>query len=218
MLTVIGLMLLGVVLIRRKVEWGDPALWTWPVPDAIIGGQSYPAVISDGVGTDRPEGKSHRGVDIMYRRKSSRDLATRYAPKTSNGTPGHIAPPFTPIVAARAGTVWSVANTPRGWTVVISHDGTKFATYYTHLESVALPAHKAGVSLATGKPTVIGAGDYIGAMGWDPKDASKTRHLHFAVWESGPESHAVDPEAAMRSWSRVPWQWDPDADNEKEDA
>jgi len=214
MFAVIGFLALALMAIRRRVDWGAPSLWVWPVPSMVIGGVRYDAVISDGVGTDRPDGASHRGVDIMYRRRSARDLP-QY-PTSDGHSPGHVAPPFTPVLAARAGTIWSVAYTPRGWTVVISHDGSTFATYYTHMQSVAFPAHRKGVNLATGQPTVIGRGDYIGAVGWDPMDKSKTRHLHFAVWAGGPESHAVDPEPAMKTWPRAAWQWDPTADNEEE--
>lgn len=188
--------------LRRRVEWG--AGWVWPVPSfRAKDGTVYDAVISSGIGTPRGAGL-HRGVDVMYRRRSRSDRP-EYKPKTSDGSPMHFAPPLTPVVAARDGVIWSASKTPRGWSVVIDH-GKPFATYYTHLDHLAWPdAFANGRSVATGARKRVKAGDVIGSMGADPQDKAKLRHLHFAVWHGGTDSHAVDPEPAMREWARVPW-------------
>jgi len=183
----------------RTVPWGAPEHWLWPVPPRRIGDVMYRASISDPWGTQRPDGRTHRGVDIMYRRRSKTDLVAEYPPRSSSGSPMHFAPWGTPIVAARDGIVWSCARTPRGWTIVLSH-GRPFATYYTHLEVPVFPEHARGVNTATGKPTPVRRGDGLGVMGWDPMDPAKLRHLHFAVWVGGGESAAANPETAMRTW------------------
>lgn len=191
---------------RRPVEWG--AGWMWPVPDAIIGGNLYRPVITDGFGSPRPGGRLHTGVDVMYRRRTALDQSLRYPPRTPSGSAGAFAPEGTPIVAARAGRVWSAKRTPRGFAVVLDH-GTPFETFYQHLDVLVFPEHRHGVNVATGKPTPIKAGDLLGTMGFDPLDPQRLRHLHFAVWLNGNDDAAIDPKQAMESWTRVPWQYDP---------
>jgi hypothetical protein len=200
-LMLLALLVGALAFLRRKVEWGTG--WMWPVPSfQAKDGTLYEAVISDGIGTPRPHGV-HRGVDIMFRRRSRTDRP-EYPDKSASGSPMHFAPPGIPVVAARDGTIWSAGKTPRGWSVVINH-GRPFATYYTHLVALAVAPHADGKSVGTGKVTHIRAGDVIGLMGADPMDASKLRHLHFSVAHDGPpESAAVDPADAMRTWSRPP--------------
>lgn len=193
-----------VAFLRRRVTW--PVGWMWPVPSLKTkDGARYDAVISDGVGTARGDAV-HRGVDIMYKRRTSTDRP-EYKQGT-DGTRGFFAPPLTPIVAARDGVVWSAGNTPRGWTVVLDH-GKPWATYYTHMEHTPFPAHAQGVNTATGHATPVKAGDVIGFMGYDPMDAAKLRHLHFAVWHGGTDEDAIDPADEMTKWPRPSWSWTP---------
>ena len=193
---------------RRVSDWG--AGWMWPVPTLKMGGHSYEAVITDGVGSPRG-GELHHGVDIMYRRRNPADRP-EYTTKTvngvRNGSPMHFAPPGTPIVAARDGKVWSVGNTPHGWSVVIDH-GKPFATYYTHLSSAVLPAHASGRNTVTGTETHVKAGDIIGWMGASPLDGEHLRHLHFEVWHGGTTNEAIDPAPEMPTWQRPTWEWTP---------
>lgn len=184
--------------LRRRVEWG--AGWMWPLPNLRTkDGTEYEAVISDTVGSPRGDGV-HRGVDIMYRRRSASDRP-EYQPGTPNGTKVFFAPQGVPVSAAKDGKIWSAYKTPRGWTVVIDH-GQPFATYYTHLSALAVAPHANGKNLA-GKPTFVRAGDVIGLMGSDPMDKAKLIHLHFSVAHGGPpEKDAVDPEPEMHSWPR----------------
>lgn len=196
----LALLLATLAFLRRKVEWGTG--WMWPVPTLRTkDGSLYAAVISDGVGSPRGEGRIHNGVDIMFRRKSKGDRP-EFKPGTSDGTPNYFAPQVT-IHAAKDGVIWSASKTPRGWSVVIDH-GKPFASYYTHLVALAIPEHRAGKNVITGKPTRVKAGDVIGLMGFDPMDKQKLRHLHFAVWHGGTDTAAVDPEEAMRTWPRPP--------------
>jgi len=198
------LVALGVLLVSGK-SYPAPDLgpgWVWPIPPLDAGGVLYKPTVSDGLGTARPGGRIHEGVDVMYRRRQLGDQPGWRA-GSSDGTPHYFAPPMTPILAARAGAVWSVKRTARGWSVVIDH-GKPWASFYQHLESTGLPEHAGGKNVATGKPTLVHAGDILGVMGWDPLDAAKLRHLHFEVWDGAPTS-PVNPEPSMRHWSTVPW-------------
>lgn len=189
------------MLITRNIEWGPG--WVWPVPRLAINGRSYLPHVSDGVGTARPDGRSHRGVDVMYQRAPGdrAEFTSALVDGVRNGSAGNFAPPGTPVLAARGGTVWAAGETARGGTVVLDH-GKPFATYYTHLASLAVPETKRGRTPA-GVVTRVRAGDVIGYMGADPLDAAHLRHLHFEVWHKGGPEAAVDPERAMGSWPVV---------------
>ena len=160
------LLILGVWLMSRKnedIEWGLG--WHWPVPDGAT-----PAVISQEF---RPP--SHNGVDIMYRQ------AGRW-----------VAPQGTRILAARDGVVWSTGKSARGLSVVLDH-GPPWATFYQHLESVAVA-----------KGDHVRAGQLIGTMGADPTDPQGLRHLHFETWYKGAADKAVDPSPMLAGGQRGP--------------
>lgn len=194
-----ALLIGALAFLKRTVNWGTG--WMWPVPTLQTkDGARYEAVISDGVGSPRGD-QLHRGVDIMYRRKSVND---RPEYKTGSTRLFFAPPNMVPVVAAKDGVIWSAGKTPRGWSVVIDH-GKPFATYYTHMVALAVAPHANGKNTLTGKPTRIKAGDVIGLMGADPMDKSKTVHLHFSVAHNGPpESAAVDPADEMKTWPRPP--------------
>ena len=148
------------------IDWGGG--WTWPVPDR----PGSPALVTNPF--KRP---AHLGVDIMYREGGQ-----------------YVAPVGTPVLAARAGVVWSTGKTARGQNVVLDH-GAPFATFYQHLETVSIS-----------KGQRVEAGQQIGTMGADPTDPQGLRHLHFAVWYKGNgDSSSVDPGRAMPAWRRSMW-------------
>lgn len=179
---------LALVASSKPIPWG--AGWMWPVPSATFDGAGYPAVVSQGF-----HAPAHMGVDIVYRRRSRKDRP-EYPSGSTNGSPMHFAPPGVPVFAAKAGTVWSVTKSPRGWSVVINH-GAPFATFYQHMDSVIV---------AKGMPVI--AGTMLGTMGWDPLDAQRLRHLHFAVWYNGHgDSASVDPAGVIGKWTRPPLTW-----------
>lgn len=183
--------------------------WLWPIPSVVVNGIRYQPVISSGFGTPRP-GQTHRGVDLDYRRRSTTDLVKEFPPGTAGGSPMHFCPKGVPVLAARDGVVWSCGTTERGGSVVISHEnpvegGKPFATYYTHMSSLVLPKHAHGVSVATGAPTTVKAGEVLGVVGGDPMEASHFRHLHFAIWYGGTDESAIDPADAMKSWPVLAW-------------
>jgi murein DD-endopeptidase MepM/ murein hydrolase activator NlpD len=167
---------------------GLPGQWVWPLPSF----EGRRPVISDGWGSPRLDGARHRGVDIMYRRNDNLDAHRR--PGTANGSKHHVMPDGVPVVAVHDGVVWSAGWTPRGFSVVIDHGRSIGATYYTHLERIAVrPTEK-----ARGAQRVI-AGQAIGAVGADPMDQRGLKHLHFAFWRGGP-SDAIDPGPLMKTW------------------
>jgi murein DD-endopeptidase MepM/ murein hydrolase activator NlpD len=174
---VIGGLILLAMTTKRTIVWGGG--WMWPIPDLVtasptLGG--FKAKISQEY---RDTGVTHYGVDLMWW-----------------GPDGWFAPEGAPVAAARAGKVWSVELTPRGWAVVLDH-GPPWATFYQHLSEVGV---------VTGDQVV--AGQEIGKMGADPLDPAHTRHLHFAAWYRGSGDPAsVDPAPAMESWGRWRWAW-----------
>lgn len=166
--------------------------WVWP----MLRWEGRAPVISDGYGSPRPRGNRgqiHRGVDLMYRRRSRSDLADRFPPRPPHSR-WHFTPPGTVVVAAGPGEVWSAGWTSRGYSVVISH-GAPWATYYTHLSSLFIRDSRRGSS---GERVV--AGQPIGIVGADPQDGNAIAHLHFEVWRGGAGDHAIDPAPLLARW------------------
>lgn len=190
--TAAAVMVLRMMNKQASPAWGSG--WTWPIPDLMISpprvDSVQPAAISQefrGAGDASP----HFGVDLMYRSGSGGDRSWL------NRSPW-FAPTGTPVVAAKAGTVWSVEESPRGWMIVLDH-GPPWATFYQHLEKVS-----PGISPGTR----VEAGHQLGVMGSDPTDPEHVRHLHFAAWYHGSGDEAsVDPAEAMIGWTR--WHWTP---------
>lgn len=163
--------------------------WVWPVPRW----NGRVPVISDGMGTPRPGGILHGGVDIMFPRAA----ADPYKVGSPNGSPHHVMPDGLVALAASDGRVWSAGPTPRGLAIRIDHAPRKVTTFYTHLEKLLVTPCKPGAS----QERVV-AGQPIGIIGFDPLDAAHLKHLHFEVWLGGPENR-IDPAAVMRSWDVV---------------
>ncbi len=109
--------------------------------------------------------------------------------KADHGSKGYEVPEGTPVMAARAGVVWSAALGSRGHAVVIDH-GRPYATFYQHL-----------ANLKVKKGDQVVAGQELGACGYSPIDSQGIRHLHFALWVGGASEHAVDPEPYVRAWA-----------------
>ncbi|MCE9579989.1 MAG: M23 family metallopeptidase [Deltaproteobacteria bacterium] len=167
--------------------WGGPlpGRWVWPV--AVWRGRR--PIISNEF-----RAPAHLGVDLMFARRPD-DTARAGSP---NGSAGFVMPDDRLALAASDGGVWSCAWTPRGWSVVIDHAPTAtVATYYTHL---ALPWLKPTQRAQSGQR--VRAGQPIGIIGADPKDAAGLKHLHFELWRNGP-SDPADPSPLMRGWDYV---------------
>jgi len=205
-MVLLGLAALALLTRRRPtdIEWDDG--WVWPVPPMRPwkGGPVYNPEVSQEF-----RDPDHLGVDIMYRRKGPADLVQSFRPGTPDGISKWFAPARTPIIAARAGRIWSAQRTERGYAVVVDH-GKPFATFYQHLESLAMPLHSQGLNVNTGTASYVTVGQPLGIMGFDPTDPRRLRHLHFAVWyQGGGDDASVDCVNAMAKWPRVPWAFIP---------
>src|SRR4029077_17588544 len=106
---------IGAAVEQPYVQTPSPGAWTFPVPTL---GDRLPEV-SDGFDSPRtfPDGTKgkHLGVDVMFRRRSVRDLIAVYVPGTPNGTKGYFMPDNTPALAASAGVVRFAQWTPQGF-------------------------------------------------------------------------------------------------------
>lgn len=179
---------------RKSADWGGDG-WVFPVGDI-----SSSWVGSGGIGVARItngfDAAKHRGVDIMYYGAFPSPAGRGMGGGTQSR---YFAPRGTPVFAASAGTIWSTGLTPRGWNVVIDHG--KVATFYQHLAEQPLLA----------KGDRVQAGQQIGVMGVDPLDAEHVRHLHFELWQGGPDA-AIDPAPKMAAWPHPAWDAGDQAD------
>jgi len=101
-----------------------------------------------------------------------------------------MAPRGTPVLAAAEGNVMKLFNSKQGGLTVYQFDNTQhWCYYYAHLDRYATGL-KEGTLLRKGE--ILG---YVGSTGDASPDAP---HLHFAVFELGPEKQwwkgtAIDP-------------------------
>lgn len=177
-----------------KTSPGVSDVWVWPLPK--LNGRDPD--ISDGFGSPRDAGaRKHAGVDIVYPREKPLPKAVK--PPTHEYR-GYFVPDGVPVLAAHDGKIWFAGKTGTGYSVIVDHGPLPWATYYTHLASLAIPEHRRG-RLADGRaPLLIAAGAPLGTVGWSPKDAQQGRHLHFELRHG---KVAVDPEERMRASWRV---------------
>lgn len=186
--TAAAMVVLRMLNTKASPGWGTG--WVWPIPDLMMSPPLADSVVRARISQEfRGSGSSspHYGVDLMYK---------------SAGDRGWFAPEGTPVVAAKAGTIWSVDESPRGWMIVIDH-GPPWATFYQHIDKV---------SPGIVKGARVEPGHQLGTMGSDPTDPQHVRHLHFAAWYHGAgDDSSVDPSEAMLGWGR--WQWTPPADS-----
>lgn len=164
----------------------------WVVPVARWQGRT--PVVSDGWGSPRDGGqRRHRGVDIMFRRRTRTEFGNVFPPRAPHSR-WHFMPPGTLVLAASDADVWSAGWTPRGYSIVLSH-GAPWATYYTHLASLRVRETRRGASKER-----VRAGQPLGVVGADPTDTNGIAHLHFEMWFGGGASAAVDPLPFLRRW------------------
>ena len=89
------------------------------------------------------------------------------------------APLGTPVLAVDAGVVVKLFTSVRGGLTVYQFDSrSELAYYYAHLDAYA-------EGLAEGQ--VLARGDLIGYVGYSGNANALAPHLHFAVFQLGPE-------------------------------
>lgn len=87
----------------------------------------------------------------------------------------------TPVVAAVDGKVVKLFNSvPGGLTVYQFDAGERHAYYYAHLDGYA-------PGLAEGQ--LLKRGELLGFVGYSGNASPNAPHLHFAIFELGPEKH-----------------------------
>jgi len=92
-----------------------------------------------------------------------------------------LAPRGTPVLAAADGTVVKLFNSkPGGLTVYVFDPTERYSYYYAHLDHYAN-------ALQEGQH--IKRGDLLGYVGTTGNADANTPHLHFAMFELGPEKH-----------------------------
>ena len=171
------------------------AAWVYPVPS--LGERR--AVTSNGFrAVASASSRQHLGADLMFQRRDTRDLISVYPPGSPNGSRLFFMPDDVPVLAASAGVVTFAANTPVGRTVIVRH-GNGWATYYTHL-----------ATLAVTKGQTVTAGQVLGTIGASPKDPAALAHLHVELWKGGTRAGAIDPDPFLAAWSRTTMdKWSP---------
>jgi murein DD-endopeptidase MepM/ murein hydrolase activator NlpD len=114
-----------------------------------------------------------------------------------SGAGGHVhdaadilAPRNTPIHAVENGTIAKLFVSKAGGNTIYEFDPSgEFSYYYAHLERYAAGLHDG---------QTVARGDVIGYVGTSGNAPPTVPHLHFAVYELGPEHHwwqgrAIDP-------------------------
>lgn len=90
-----------------------------------------------------------------------------------------LAPRGTPVVAADEGRVAKLFTSKQGGLTVYQFDREeKYAYYYAHLDRYAEGLREGGY---------LRAGDPVGSVGTTGNAPKDTPHLHFAIFELGPE-------------------------------
>jgi hypothetical protein len=186
--------------VDRPVGAAPASGWVFPVPRL----DDRVAEISDGFDSPRTylDGSKHKhlGVDLMFRRRSARDLIAVYAPGSANGTKAYFMPDGIPVLAASAGVVRFAQSTVAGFTLILQHP-TGWATFYTHMSS-----------LLVAKGDEVVAGQPLGIIGASPLDGEHIKHLHFELWKDGTRGGAVDPKPYVEAWPHVTIaHWEPGA-------
>ena len=178
----------------RPSGTSDAPVWVHPVPNL---GDRLAVASNPFRATESSDGKrgQHLGADLMFRRRDARDLIAVFPVGTAGGTPLFFMPEDVPALAASAGVVTFASTTPVGNTVIVRHPNG-WATYYTHL-----------ATLAVTKGALVSAGQSIGTIGASPEDGAHLRHLHFELWKGATRSGAIDPAPFLAAWSRASIEW-----------
>jgi len=113
------------------------------------------------------------------------DVGSKFGVERDGGARQHhgidiFAPRGTPVIAASAGVVRRVEETPRGGLVVWLTDDRQNRLYYAHLQSQAVTAGQR-----------VEVGDTLGTVGNTGNAITTPPHLHFGIYRRG--DGPVDP-------------------------
>jgi peptidoglycan LD-endopeptidase LytH len=137
----------------------------------------------------------HRGLRVPIDGANVDAWKGGFDERRGGGSRGHeavdiLSPRNTPIHAVASGTIAKIFESRAGGHTVYQFDGEgRLCYYYAHLERYADGLHEG---------QAIGQGDVIGFVGTSGNAPANTPHLHFAVFELGPEKQwwkgtPVDP-------------------------
>jgi murein DD-endopeptidase MepM/ murein hydrolase activator NlpD len=161
------------------------------------------------IGLPPPGAESGDAIEILHRRAlrlpidniDVESLKGGFAEHRS-GDGGHaheaadiLAPRNTPVHAVEGGTIARIFESRAGGHTIYQFDPSgRFCYYYAHLEQYANGLRDR---------QVVHAGDVIGFVGTSGNAPPGTPHLHFAVFELGPDKRwwqgrALDPYLILR--------------------
>ncbi len=189
-----------------KLDAEAPAEGTAPAPRAAPGGESARSVSTTGEPTisagPPPEAAAaltslrQRALRMPIDGVSVESLKGSFDEHRS-GSGGHVhdaadmlAPRNTAIHAVEDGTIAKLFVSKAGGNTIYQFDPTgQFCYYYAHLERYASGLHDG---------QRVSRGDVVGYVGTSGNAPPGTPHLHFAVYELGPDRHwwegrAIDP-------------------------
>jgi murein DD-endopeptidase MepM/ murein hydrolase activator NlpD len=129
----------------------------------------------------------HRNLRLPLDGANAESLEGAFQERRSGGS-GHpheavdmLAPRNTPIHAVDAGTIVKLfLSKPGGHTIYQFDPSGRFCYYYAHLERYAPDLRES---------QRVARGDVIGYVGTSGNAPPGTPHLHFALFELGPERH-----------------------------
>jgi murein DD-endopeptidase MepM/ murein hydrolase activator NlpD len=179
---------------RSRTE--PPAL---PSPPPVTPDQSLPnptlpnSVKGQAPGDSAPLTDRALGLPIVGLKAS--DIQDTFLQSRGNGERRHeatdiLAPRGTPVVAVDTGIIAKLfTSKPGGLTIYQFNPQQTYAYYYAHLDRYA-PGLKESM--------LVKKGDIIGYVGTTGNADPNTPHLHFTIFELGPEKHwwegrAVNP-------------------------
>jgi murein DD-endopeptidase MepM/ murein hydrolase activator NlpD len=177
----------GVEESRARTEPSIPSLEPPPnvTPTADLRGPNLPNSIPA-----QPPGDAApifaKGIGLPLANLKATDIHDTYAQARGGGERQHeatdiMAPKGTPVVAVDTGIIAKLFTSKPGGLTVYQFDPTqKYAYYYAHLDGYAEGLRE---GLLVKKGDRIG---YVGVTGNAPPNAP---HLHFAIFELGPEKH-----------------------------
>jgi len=196
----------GSNLVGLKLDAEAPAEGTAPAPRAAPGGESARPVSTAGGPTISagPPPEAAAALAALQQRdlRMPIDGVNVESLKGSfdehrSGAGGHVhdaadilAPRNTPIHAVENGTIAKLFVSQAGGNTIYQFDPTgQFCYYYAHLERYADGVHEG---------QAVARGDVIGYVGTSGNAPPLVPHVHFAVYELGPErrwwqGRAIDP-------------------------